>query len=137
MRSFSSLLIEKQAEVVAAPSGPICEGFLYKRKSPAKSGKRVWVALKVDSLYIYKHQGVQSSELYGLGVVDFLLTAVLSHTHAQDATPLEFVNLLTSSVKVVDPVNHCFDVVLPNASFHLQAENGTVALHLHEFQFSH
>jgi hypothetical protein len=81
MRSSSSLLIEKQAEVVAAPSGPICEGFLYKRKSPAKSGKRVWAVLKVDSLYIYKHQGVPSSELYGLDVVAFGHSAHRSLPH--------------------------------------------------------
>jgi hypothetical protein len=63
---------------------------------------------------------------------------VLSHTNAQDATPLEFVNLLTSSVKVVDPVNHCFDVVLPNAAFHLQAENGTlVPTYVNRSSFEH
>lgn len=37
---------------------PIIEGQLYKRKSPAKSGKRVWVVLQTECLYIYKQQGV-------------------------------------------------------------------------------
>jgi hypothetical protein len=54
----SGNLIEKQQAQVAA-AGTICEGFLCKRKSPAKSGKRVWAVLKVESLYIFKQPGVR------------------------------------------------------------------------------
>lgn len=57
------------------------------------------------------------SDFYRFTILNVLLLV-------QDVMPLEYVNLLTSSVKITDAATHCFDVVLPHLSFHLQADNG-------------
>lgn len=41
----------------------IIEGFLYKRKSPAKSGKRIWASLQTESLFLFKQPSVRRYSL--------------------------------------------------------------------------